>query len=617
MVISHNLTADNALRYNNMNTSKLSKSFEKLASGFKINRAGDNAAGLAVSEKMRAQLRGIEQAVNNAQDGISMVQTFEGALTETHNILRRIKTLAAQSANGTYDDQVDRAAIELEYEQLISELDDIAGTDFNGVKVLDGSARNDQKNASDIYRRFLNSYLKDAASVIKKTTGLEITDNLEIEVMFEDMKDGNTVAACSYTTNAVTAGKNYFVVSFNTEFIKPDDIISSGSGGVFGGMQLDQIITHELTHGLMGTTFDTKVDKPPLWYVEGLAEGAIGNNRFQLSFGETNTALNVINTYLRDFDPTTDLGDPTLGPYFTGYLFVSYMDNFGGTGRIKDFNNYLKANPTTDFDTAVQNVFGKTLSEINDQMQADLTSVISTADMIDFLDEKFNIQWGDGKYDALSNHDGTAEGIIPNGSGNKLVTPTVELQIDGKSVTVYFLSDGDDSVFGDAALEAGEYDVKGNFPGVSLQVGARTKDLKRYDFDYSGVWSGTGLQEKAIGDLNADINATAEGLGLVTDSVNLSTQTTANTAIDQIDFAINKISMVRGTFGAIQNRLEHKIDNLNSTNENLTAAESRIRDTDMAKQVSDMAKWQILQQASQAMIAQANMLPQSVMQFLQ
>jgi flagellin len=156
---------------------------------------------------------------------------------------------------------------------------------------------------------------------------------------------------------------------------------------------------------------------------------------------------------------------------------------------------------------------------------------------------------------------------------------------------------------------------------VALQVGARTKDLKNYDFHYAHVWANTGdsagTKAKAIGELTGDINTTAAGLGMVTDTLNLSTQTNANAAIDQVDHAINKVSMIRATFGAIQNRLEHKVDNLNNTDENLTAAESRIRDTDMAREVVKNSKLQILAQASQAMLAQANQLPQSVMQFLQ
>ena len=138
IVVQHNLTAINANRYFGINNTKLSKSLEKLSSGYAINRAGDNAAGLAVSEKMRAQISGINQGVKNAQDGISMVQTFEGALTETDSILQRMRTLATQSANGTYQNDVDREAIQLEFNQLNDELNQIADTDFNGVIVLNG-----------------------------------------------------------------------------------------------------------------------------------------------------------------------------------------------------------------------------------------------------------------------------------------------------------------------------------------------------------------------------------------------------------------------------------------------------------------------------------------------
>ncbi len=139
MVISHNLNAMNAHRQMKTNTTNTGKSIEKLSSGLRINRAGDDAAGLAISEKMRSQIRGLNQGSTNAQDGISMVQTTEGALTETHAMLQRLKTLAVQSANGTYTDS-DRALIQKEVNQLTSEITRIASqTEFNGVKVLASS----------------------------------------------------------------------------------------------------------------------------------------------------------------------------------------------------------------------------------------------------------------------------------------------------------------------------------------------------------------------------------------------------------------------------------------------------------------------------------------------
>ena len=141
---------------------------------------------------------------------------------------------------------------------------------------------------------------------------------------------------------------------------------------------------------------------------------------------------------------------------------------------------------------------------------------------------------------------------------------------------------------------------------ITLQVGARTKDSVNFTFNY---------ESNGLGDLKADMDCSARGLG--TDKLSLATQEDANAAIDKIDNALNKVSMVRGTFGAVQNRLEHKIDNLNTTSENLTSAESRIRDTNMAEEMMNFTKNQILSQASQSMLAQANQLPQGVLSLLQ
>ena len=146
MRIQHNIMAMNAYRNYTNNTSALSKNLEKLSSGYKINRAGDDAAGLAISEKMRAQITGLETAQKNAKDGISLVQTAEGALTEVHDMLNRMVELADQSANGTYDDETDRDNLQKEFDQLKSEIDRIAdSSNFNGIKLLDGSMQEGTK----------------------------------------------------------------------------------------------------------------------------------------------------------------------------------------------------------------------------------------------------------------------------------------------------------------------------------------------------------------------------------------------------------------------------------------------------------------------------------------
>jgi flagellin len=466
MIVRHNLIAENASRYNVMNNSRLRKSLEKLSSGYKINRAADNAAGLAVSEKMRTQIAGIEQAVNNAQDGISMVQTFEGALEETHNILMRMKNLSVQSANGTYTDETDRAAIELEYEQLLEELDDIAKTDFNGKHVLD----NESYNPADYYQNVTKTpHPDDPAGFpsfpihrieIKKIPDYAVfppeeTDEWEVRV-YDSQKDGNLLAV-----------------------------------GVLG--RLDDPAAAE-----RGFTLTDLIGRNEMGTISGVGLIDVAKNGgASMDYG------------LESFRP-----------------LLKFLDS--GTIRYEHNLDY------------------------NDP-------------------EAWNEQ-------------------------QKLMNETygTDYPLPFKGFTGSMTDNS-----------------------VSLQVGARTKDLKEYDFNYSGVWAEKAVKENAIGELSADINATASGLGLVKDTVNLSTQTTANAAIDKIDNAINKVSMIRATFGSIGNRLEHKIDSLNSTDENLTAAESRIRDTDMATEMMKLTKQQILSQSSQSMLAQANQLPQSVMQLLQ
>ena len=147
MRIQHNVTALNSYRNLRGNNSALSKNLEKLSSGYRINRAGDDAAGLAVSEKMRAQIRGLETAEKNAQDGISLVQTAEGALTEVHSMLNRMVELATQSANGTYDNAVDRKNLQSEVSSLKNEIDRISqASNYNGIKLLDGSMSNKAMN---------------------------------------------------------------------------------------------------------------------------------------------------------------------------------------------------------------------------------------------------------------------------------------------------------------------------------------------------------------------------------------------------------------------------------------------------------------------------------------
>ena len=402
MRIQHNIAALNSYRNLSNNNSMVSKNLEKLSSGYKINRAGDDAAGLAISEKMRAQITGLEVAQKNANDGISLVQTAEGALAEVHTMLNRMVELADQSANGTYDNEVDRANLQKEVASLKSEIDRIAeGTNFNGINLLDGSL------------------------------GVSVS-----------VKDG-------------TAGA-----------------------------------------------------------------GAAGD--------PTETTL--------DFSKV-----------------LSSDENFAAGATVKVGNKvfeFIEAGGTAKDATATTVTIGAnrdaSITALKDAIVAQKTAVGAT-----------------GLVDSATAADG------------KIVIKSAA-PADGKP-----------------AFEGLEAETTGI--GLTLQVGDTSADFNKLTVSVN------------------DMHVAALGI----DGIDVSTQEGAAEAIDKIRTAINTVSGTRGDLGAIQNRLEHTINNLSVTTENMTAAESRIRDTDMAEEMMAYTKNNILIQASQAMLAQANQIPQGVLQLLQ
>ena len=413
MRIQHNIAALNSYSQLTSNNNAVASNLEKLSSGYRINSAADDAAGLAISEKMRAQITGLETASDNAEDGISLVSTAEGALTEVHSMLNRMVELADQSANGTYQDDVDRENIQSEIESLSSEIDRISeGTTFNGITLLDGS--------------------------LGKTTG-----NPETMVTAGDTVGSATVTAVS----GASLGTDESVA------------ISDNSNGT---------ITVTITNDDGSATATT------------------------LSLKDITTVTNGDNSG----KTLTSLGTDTLAAGQTATIDLSSV----GLGTI---NITAKDNTTTD-----------------DSMASDLATKIS------------------GKGDPTNTSD----------SG-----------------------------------------------GLSLQIGDTADSYNQISV--------------SIGNMSTS--------GLSISGIDCSTQSGAESAIASIKTAINTVSSTRGDLGALQNRLEHTINNLDATTENMTAAESRIRDVDMAEEMMSYTKNNILVQSSQAMLAQANQLPQGVLQLLQ
>ena len=466
MVVQHNMQAMNANRMLNITTGAQSKSTEKLSSGYRINRAADDAAGLTISEKMRKQIRGLDQASTNAQDGVSSVQTAEGALTEVHSMLQRMNELAVQAANGTNSKESDRQAIEDEIDQLTTEIDRVAETTkFNEIYLLKG----DNASTKNVYMKGHDAGLKGA-----------LTDSAKSATFVMDtLKAGDKYKI---------AGKEYTIGSSKTEITTAINAFATA----------DNEITID---GISYTYKDANGGKAAGWYKDG---------------DQTNgTAIVVADTVK------------------------------GGSKASVNGKDYTAM---TDQDA----------NDIDD----DDSSVITAAEA------KKKIK---------------AELLAANSIGTVNGDATVSDGADAAGKTTYTITKG--------------YATVADTLSFNLHVGADADMTNKITVDI---------------DVMNSANLGVKGLN-VTDA----TGTAATYAVDAISDAIAKVSSQRSALGAVQNRLEHTIDNLDNVVENTTAAESRIRDTDMAEEMVNYSKNNILAQAGQSMLAQANQSTQGVLSLLQ
>lgn len=579
MIIQHNMMAANTNRQLGSVTNKKAKVSEKLASGYRINRAADDAAGLSISTKMRSQIRGLNQASANAQDGISLLQTADGALSEVHSILQRVRELSVQGATDT-NVEVDRDAIQKEIDALTKEIDNIANnTEFNTKKLLDGSCVNSglSQAEKDKFIGWLNgSWLNDAATKIKSVTGWTLESSTTLSVTFSDIGT-HYVATMSgwYLGDDLT-------LDINTYFLKNGLTYHGDDGPTLGGIPADRLITHELTHGYMFDNVSVEA-MPDNWFVEGLAEGVHGASDIRYGLyehmGETDYA--DINQEIQAFDFANNESSDTV--YTVGYLATSYLynrieayDTIYGTGTFQDMLAEMDETDET-FHELIEKYTGETFDDFikgfkdSAQQAYDLGSSAFSS----FLDLKCGINITDGKADPLDNSDDTSSNVITNtGTETAPVASTTSITIGGSDITVIW-DDGNPK------------------SGITLQIGAQSN------------------QSMVIG-----IDAvTSSALSL--NGISVANHTASQNAINKCDDAISRVSTIRSKLGAYQNRLEHVVANLDNTSENTQNAESRIRDTDMAEAMVEFSKESILQQAGQAMLVQANQLSQGVLSLLQ
>ena len=464
MVVQHNMQAANANRMLNVTTSAQSKSTEKLSSGYRINRAADDAAGLTISEKMRKQIRGLDQASTNAQDGVSSVQTAEGALTEVHSMLQRMNELATQAANGTNSKDSDRQAIQDEIDQLTTEIDRVSETTkFNETYLLKGEAGT----------KTINMKAHDAG--LKGT----LTDNGDGTATFvmDSLKDGDSVSI---------GGKTYTIGS------KKADV-------------------------------DTAVDE----------KIKTAGDKFTVNGQE----ITIVDNYTAD----------------------KAADQKAGNYTLDDAKALVKEGATVKVGTDEYKVMTDKGGDGIDDTDA---SVISK-------DVAYN----------LASKELLAANQIGDTKGSAKVENTNAKAADGSF-----------------KITTGQADVA-NSLSFSLHVGADADMTNKIQVNIDAMDSAS-LGIKGLNVKDASGNA-------------------ATYAVDAISDAISKVSSQRSSLGAVQNRLEHTINNLDNVVENSKTAESRIRDTDMAEEMVNYSKNNILAQAGQSMLAQANQSNQGVLSLLQ
>ncbi|HBJ1652031.1 TPA: flagellin [Clostridium botulinum] len=448
MIINHNMNAMNAHRNMGMNTVNSGKSMEKLSSGLRINRAGDDAAGLAISEKMRGQIRGLDQASRNAQDGISLIQTAEGALNETHSILQRMRELSVQGSNDTNNEN-DRGQIQKEMDQLRNEIDRISNTtEFNTKKLLNGD------------------------SDVKSKLGTALEGNIKVTGSSD-----KTVAGTEFAITKATGA----TVEVTLVASQKNEITINGKTAV-----LD----------LTGVTDLTKV-------------------------------------------------------------------------KIDDINKALKG--------------------------AGIDSVTAAYDSTDKITFTTKEAGSDAKLEVTAKQ--AIAAAVTKGTNAKITVDGKEIEGKGNTIEI------NDEIAG----------AKGLTIDVKTAVTSATADTGKVTIDSVGMNLQIGANEGQNIALSIG-NMSSKELGV--DSIDVSDAKKSDVAVTTIQSAIDKVSAERSKLGAYQNRLEHTINNLGTSSENLTAAESRVRDVDMAKEMMSFSKNNILSQAAQAMLAQANQQPQGVLQLL-
>ncbi len=667
MRIQHNIMAMSAYRNYNTNTSAVAKNLEKLSSGYKINRAGDDAAGLAISEKMRAQITGLNAAQKNVKDGISLVKTAEGAMQEIQDMLNRMDYLATQSANGTYQDEVDREALQKEVNQLCDEINRIADSaNFNGIKLLDGSL--DTTSSETVkdptivgegeftkYGNRMQGANVDDPTLHKDATGSSKT-SFEFDLNGKTMKadeNGEATFAIAMarqpsmeavyfkeiTLTGLEKDKEYSAADLasliqekmgdTVELNYTTDQVSMAANSTTGG----PLVITDNTANSQDT--DTKIE------YKVTAEG--GKLKFEMTDDGHKDALaavagaNPATAPAHDADPLQ--GNFTIGIY-TGYTKTDNNtdpDSKGtltGTADIgssnihvgsKDNGEQLAETVIDAYDVFGDGTDGCAVKDGSGFIIGNETYVIAATD------KTANAKYGDGVKvvdirDLVKDDNGTlkfkndadlkTEFGGDMSASTRVISRITEAAKDNKMWNVQqayghnqlVLTEKKGQKEADLTTKQNIKDTIHKFTSITANVETKAASGKALQLQIGDTSEEFNQLKVSVGDMHT------KALGI--DGLNIGNAESAAKAIATIKDAINNVSSVRGDLGAYQNRLEHTANNLSVMAENIQDAESSIRDTDIAEEMMSYTKNNILVQSAQAMLAQANQVPQGVLQLL-
>ena len=574
-VINTNVSSLTAQRNLNKSQSAMQTNLQRLSSGLRINSAKDDAAGLAISDRFMSQINGLNQASRNANDGISLAQTAEGALDETTNALQRMRTLAVQAANDT-NTKSDRQAIQLEIEQLVSEINRIGSTtQFNGKNLLDGSAGEFSFQIGANSGQQLKVTMNDMrASALGQQPGAVQTLSTRVAISGDTTASGGNIGvdlAADSATSAIAISSGEVTISIANGAANVDIAEAKYGGDIVQVASGDLVSSTNLNYG-RGVAKDIAARVNSIRELN--STNASGQVVLEGVYATATTEFNIGDIASTSSGAASeDIGS------VVGASGMPTLDNQNvGAGHIDHDGLTINGVNMGPVDFQENDAGGDLVNAIN--AKSDITGVTASVDK----DGRLNLVAEDGRDIVLQTKDKAASNLIFNGGGSA---------VNGSSNAAYDLSGA-----------------------MSIRITGQVTYSAQNSISFAGTASGdAGLNSSSTTSTARKVQSNVVAKGTIANA-DVTTVEGANTLMKSVDSALKQVDSFRANLGATQNRFEMTIRNLDNVAENLAAANSRIRDADFAAETTAMTRNQILQQAGISMLAQANAQSQNVMSLL-